>query len=44
MIAALNASGLLAAGGLALWATFYFAPACHAGGGEGALTVAYLAA
>ncbi|MGI8307781.1 hypothetical protein [Saccharopolyspora hattusasensis] len=44
MIAALIASGLLGVGGLALWATFYYAPAQHAGSGEGALTVAYLVA
>ncbi|QIZ36586.1 hypothetical protein [Saccharopolyspora sp. ASAGF58] len=44
MIAALVASGLLGVGGLALWATFYYAPARHAGSGEGALTVAYLVA
>ncbi|MER7009872.1 hypothetical protein ABT324_00390 [Saccharopolyspora sp. NPDC000359] len=44
MIAAAIAAGLLVLGGLALGAMFYFAPARHAGGGEGALTVAYLAA
>ncbi|PKW19858.1 hypothetical protein [Saccharopolyspora spinosa] len=44
MIAALIASGLLGVGGLAVWATFYYAPARHAGSGEGALTVAYLVA
>ncbi len=27
-----------------MWATFYYAPARHAGGGEGALTVSYLIA
>ncbi|MGW1677706.1 hypothetical protein [Saccharopolyspora sp. NPDC002376] len=43
MIAAFVATGLLSVGGFALWATFYFAPARHAGG-EGALTVAYLVA
>ncbi|MGI8309310.1 hypothetical protein [Saccharopolyspora hattusasensis] len=44
MIAAVVASGLLGVGGLAVWATFYYAPAQHAGSGEGALTVAYLVA
>ncbi|WP_190812666.1 hypothetical protein [Saccharopolyspora pogona] len=44
MIAALVAMCLLGVGGLALWATFYYAPARHAGGGEGALTVSYLVA
>ncbi|MGI8307796.1 hypothetical protein [Saccharopolyspora hattusasensis] len=44
MIAAMVASGLLGVGGLALWATFYYAPARHAGSGAGALTVAYLVA
>ncbi|MDA3626529.1 hypothetical protein [Saccharopolyspora oryzae] len=43
MIAALIATAVLGVGGVALWATFYFAPARHAGG-EGALTVAYLVA
>ncbi|QIZ35820.1 hypothetical protein FDZ84_15335 [Saccharopolyspora sp. ASAGF58] len=41
MIAALVAMSLLGVGGLALWARFYYAPAQHAGSGEGALTVAY---
>ncbi|GAA0516312.1 hypothetical protein GCM10011581_46190 [Saccharopolyspora subtropica] len=44
MITALIAAGLLGVGALALWATFYYVPARHAGGGEGALTVAYLVA
>ncbi|MGW3470444.1 hypothetical protein ACWDKQ_18745 [Saccharopolyspora sp. NPDC000995] len=44
MIAAWVAAGLLCVGALALSATFYYAPARHAGGGEGALTVAYLVA
>ncbi|MGI8310743.1 hypothetical protein [Saccharopolyspora hattusasensis] len=38
------AIGLAAVASIALWATFYYAPARHAGGGEGALTVAYLLA
>ncbi|MEV0085276.1 hypothetical protein ACWEV3_41075 [Saccharopolyspora sp. NPDC003752] len=44
MTAAFVATALLGIGGLALWATFYYAPARHAGSGEGALTVAYLVA
>ncbi|PKW19277.1 hypothetical protein [Saccharopolyspora spinosa] len=44
MTAVLIATSLLGVGGLALWATFYYAPARHAGSGEGALTVAYLVA
>ncbi|MGW1678478.1 hypothetical protein [Saccharopolyspora sp. NPDC002376] len=44
MIAAFVATSLLGTAGLALWATFYYAPARHAGSGEGALTVAYLVA
>ncbi|WP_237710984.1 hypothetical protein [Saccharopolyspora spinosa] len=34
MIAALVAVCLLGVGGLAVWATFYYAPAQHAGSGE----------
>ncbi|MBB5159442.1 hypothetical protein [Saccharopolyspora phatthalungensis] len=44
MTAALVSTGLLVFGGLAVWTTFYYAPARHAGGGEGALTVSYLIA
>ncbi|PKW18202.1 hypothetical protein A8926_6268 [Saccharopolyspora spinosa] len=44
MIAALIATSLLGVGGFAVWATFYYAPARHGGGGEGALKVAYLVA
>ncbi|PKW15294.1 hypothetical protein [Saccharopolyspora spinosa] len=36
--------GLAAVASIALWVTFYYAPARHAGSGEGALTVAYLVA
>ncbi|WP_246868976.1 hypothetical protein [Saccharopolyspora sp. ASAGF58] len=44
MTAALIATSLLGVGGIALWATFYYAPPRHAGGGESTLTVAYLLA
>ncbi|MEV5538463.1 hypothetical protein AB0L13_16530 [Saccharopolyspora shandongensis] len=44
MIGALIAMGLLGVGVLALCVMFYYAPARHAGSGDGALTVAYLVA
>ncbi|GAA0512186.1 hypothetical protein [Saccharopolyspora thermophila] len=44
MIAAMIAAGLFGVGGVLLWPKFYYAPARHAGGGQGALTVAYLVA
>ncbi|GAA0532983.1 hypothetical protein GCM10011581_17790 [Saccharopolyspora subtropica] len=44
MIAALIAVAALGVGGVALWAMVSYAPARHAGGGEGAVTVAYLVA
>ncbi|MBB5160056.1 hypothetical protein [Saccharopolyspora phatthalungensis] len=44
MTAALASTGLFIFGALAVWATFYYAPARHAGSGQGALTVDYLIA
>ncbi|MBB5156372.1 hypothetical protein [Saccharopolyspora phatthalungensis] len=42
MTAALVSTGLLVVGVLAVWATLYYAPARHAVGSEGALTVSCL--
>ncbi|MBB5156774.1 hypothetical protein [Saccharopolyspora phatthalungensis] len=44
MTPALVSTGVLVVGALAVWATLYYAPARHSGGGQGALTVSYLIA